>query len=119
MTMFQPISNVSDRVMSALIAGLELEFGRGAAEGLAQRFIEAEECDFSWDARTEERWIGGYTSIDEEDFELDRVAIVGRLDGSWFVAICIVDGDEMAHGMMGRRTFSSRKAAFAAFATII
>ncbi len=48
MTMFQPISHNVDRVMATLIAGLELEFGRGAAEGLAQRFIDAEDVDFHW-----------------------------------------------------------------------
>jgi len=115
MAMFQPISQSVDRVMAALIAGLELEFGRGAAEGLAARFIAAEECDFCWDARIEERWLGAYATQSEDVFELDRVAILGRLDGRWFAAIVIVDGDEMAHGMMGKRLFSSRKAARLAF----
>jgi len=111
MTMIQPISHASDRVMLALIAGLELEFGRGAAEGLAERFVAAEECDFCWDARVEERWIGAYVAAADEDFELDRVTILGRLDGRWFVAMVIVDGDGMAHGLMAKRTFASRKAA--------
>ena len=118
MTMFQPISGASDRVMRALIAGLELEFGRGAAEGLAQRFLAAEESDFCWDARVEERWLGAYATQDDSDLELDRVAICGRLDGRWFVAISIVDGDGMQHGMMARRTFPSRKSALKAFATV-
>jgi hypothetical protein len=119
MTMVQPISSAADRVMAALIAGLEVEFGRGAAEGLAQRFLDAEDCDFCWDARAHERWLGAYPAFDREDCELDRVAIAGALDGKWFVAICIVDGDAMPHGMMGHRTFSSRKAALAAFATMV
>ncbi|WP_245661867.1 hypothetical protein [Sphingomonas pruni] len=115
MTMIQPISAASDRVMGALIAGLELEFGRGAAEALADRFIAAEECDFCWDARVEERWLGAYSADVEDDFELDRIAILGRLDGRWLVAVVIVDGDEMAHGMMGKRAFRSRKAARIAY----
>ncbi len=115
MTMVQPISHSVDRVMAALIAGLELEFGRGAAEGLAERFIAAEECDFCWDARIQERWLGAYATLSEDGFELDRVAILGRLDGRWFTAIVIVDGDEMAHGMMGKRLFGGRKAARLAF----
>lgn len=118
MSMMQNVSVASDRVMAALIAGLELEFGRGVAEGLAQRFIEAEDSDFCWDARIRERWLGAYAMLDEDEIELDRVAIMGRLDGRWFVAICIVDGDEMPHGMMGRRTSSSRRMAEAAFAAI-
>lgn len=118
MTMFQPISAASDRVMAALVAGLELEFGHGAAEALAARFMAAEECDFTWDARVEERWLGGYEALGEEDCELDRVAIIGRLDGRWVVAVCIVDGDGSAHGMIGRRSFSKAQAARKAFATL-
>lgn len=116
MTMFQSIGAASDRVVATLVAGLEIEFGRGAGEALAQRFLEAEESDFLWDARASERWLGAYESIDEEDFELDRVAIVGRLDGRWFVAVSIVDGDGNAHGLTGRRSFRSERRAREAFA---
>src|SRR3546814_8202635 len=100
--MMQSVGMASDRVMAALVSGLEIEFGRGAGEALAQRFLEAEEIDFHWDAREQERWIGTYESAGDEDFELDRVAIVGRLDGQWFVAMMIVDGDGNAHGKIGR-----------------
>jgi hypothetical protein len=116
MSMMQNIGAASDRVMAALASGLELEFGRGAGEALAQRFLEAEEVDFHWDARVEERWIGAYESADDEDFELDRVRIFGRLDGQWFVAVMIVDGDGNAHGMMGKRSFKREREARAAFA---
>jgi hypothetical protein len=115
MTMFQPISQRADRVMAALVAGLELEFGRGAAEALAERFIAAEEADFTWDARHEERWLGGFEPLEESDFELDRVAVIGRLHRRWCVAVCIVDGDGMPHGMIGRRTFTTVRAARRAF----
>ncbi len=118
MTMFQPISCSSDRVMAALVAGLELEFGHGAAEALAERFIAAEECDFTWDARVEERWLGAYETVGEDDFELDRVAMIGRMDGRWIVAVCIIDGDGSAHGMVGRRSFAKAQAARKAFATL-
>ena len=114
----QSIGAASDRVMAALVAGLEIEFGHGAGEALAERFLTAEESDFCWDARVEERWIGAYATIDEEDIELDRVAVIGRLDGRWFVAVCIVDGDEVAHGMMGRRTFEREREAREAFADV-
>jgi len=116
MTMFQSIGVASDRVVGTLVAGLEIEFGRGAGEALAQRFLEAEESDFLWDARASERWLGAYESIDEEDFELDRVAIIGRLDGRWFVAVSIVDGDGNAHGLMVRRSFRRERQAREAFA---
>jgi len=120
MSMMQSVgvasARVTDRVMAALISGLEIEFGRGVGEALAHRFLEAEDVDFNWDARLEERWIGAYESLDDEDFELDRVAILGRLDGEWFVAVMIVDGDGNAHGMMGRRTFARERTAREAFA---
>lgn len=86
MAIFQPVGAASDRVMATLITGLEIEFGRGASEGLARHFLDAEGADFRWEARAEERWLGGYEGGDEEDFWLDRVAICGRLDGRWFAA---------------------------------
>ena len=116
MTMFQPIVAASDRVMATLIAGLEIEFGRGAGEGLAQHFLAAEDADFRWDARQEERWLGAYEGADEDDFWLDRVVICGRLDARWFAATMIVDGDGNAHGMLGCRQYRSRKAAREAMA---
>jgi len=116
MGMFQPISMAPDRVMAALVSGLEIEFGHGVGEALAHRFLEAEETDFLWDARDQERWIGAYESTDEDEIDLDRVRIFGRLDGRWFVAVMIVDGDGNAHGVMGKREFGRRKQALAAFA---
>jgi hypothetical protein len=111
MSIYQSIgtasANVRDRVMATLVFGLELEFGRGAGEALAHRFLDAEEADFRWDARVEERWIGTYEGIEDDRLELDRIAICGRLDGSWFCAIMLVDGDGQAHGMMGCRQFRS------------
>ena len=115
MSMMQSIGAASDRVMTALVSGLEIEFGRRVGEALAHRFLEAEEVDFHWDARILERWIGSYENVDDEDLELDRVRIFGRLDGGWFVAVMIVDGDGNAHGMMGKRTFGREREARAAF----
>ena len=106
----------ADRVMAALVSGLEIEFGRGAGEALAHRFLEAEEIDFHWDARVQERWVGTYESIDDDELELDRVAILGRLDGQWFVAVMVVDGDGKAHGMLGKRTFGRQCEGRASFA---
>lgn len=108
-------ARVTDRVMAALISGLEIEFGRGAGEALAHRFLEAEEVDFHWDARAQERWIGVYHGDAEDGVELDRIRIFGTLDGRWFVATMIVDGDGNAHGMMGKRSFKRRREAEEAF----
>ena len=107
MGMVESIGTASDRVLETLRAGLEIEFGQGAGEALAHRFLKAEEIDFHWDARIEERWIGTYESTEETDFELDRIAICGRLDGTWFCATMLVDGDGEAYGMTGCRTFGS------------
>jgi len=109
--MYQRIGTASDRVMVTLMAGLELEFGRGAGEALAQRFLEAEESDFLWDARIEERWLESYESIEVDGLELDRIAICGRLDGRWFASVMLVDGDGMAQGTMGKRFCRSRRSA--------
>lgn len=116
MGMFQPISVASDRVLAALVSGLEIEFGHGVGEALAHQFLEAEEADFLWDAREQERWIGAYESVDDDEIDLDRVRIFGRLDGKWFVAVMIVDGDGNPHGLMGKREFGRQKQALAAFA---
>ncbi|MDR7154832.1 hypothetical protein J2W40_001647 [Sphingobium xenophagum] len=114
MTMVQPIALASDRVMAALKSGLELEFGRGAGEALAARFLEAEETDIRWDARARERWVGAYIT-QEEELELDRIVATGFLDGRWFVGMFIVDGDGNAHGMLCCRTFACDEAASQAF----
>ena len=111
MSMYQSIGTASDRVMATLMAGLEVEFGRDAGEALAHKFLEAEESDFLWDARIEERWLGSYESIDDDDLELDRIAICGRLDGRWFASVMLVDGDGMARGTMEKRFCRSRRSA--------
>jgi hypothetical protein len=109
-------ANCNDRIMARLVSGLETEFGSGAGEALAHRFLEAEESDFLWDARIEERWLGSYESIDDDDLELDRIAICGRLKGRWFASVMLVDGDGMAHGTIAKRFYRSRKSAHDAMA---
>jgi len=116
MGMFQPISAASDCVMAALVSGLEIEFGHGVGEALAHRFLGAEETEFLWDARDMERWIGAYESVDDDEIDLDRVRVFGRLDGKWFVATMIVDGDGNPHGLIGKREFGRQHQALAAFA---
>jgi hypothetical protein len=118
MTMIDSIGAASDRVMKALIEGLEVEFGQPAGRALAERFLAAEEIDFHWDARSRERWLGAYQAIEEEDFELDRVAVLGLLDGEWFVAVCIVDGDGRAHGLAGCRHCATMAEAEAGYAAL-
>ena len=111
MGMYHSIGTASDRVFQALLAGLELEFGHDAGEALARRFLEAEDSDFLWDARREERWLGRYFSLDEDEIELDRIAICGRIDGRWFVSVMLVDGDGRPPGTLGCRVCRSLKRA--------
>ncbi|WP_395335112.1 hypothetical protein [Novosphingobium sp. BL-8H] len=124
------IGVAAQRVMEKLVAGLEIEFGHGAGAALAARFMEAEESDFVWDARVCERWLGTLMcdgdcgsvcdckGPDGEWFELDRVAIVGCLDGAWYAAVSIVDGDGRAHGLMARRACASEGEAREAYAAL-
>lgn len=111
MGMVQGIGTASDSVVATLVAGLEIELGRSAGEALAQRFLDAEESDFLWDVRGEERWLGSYDGFGEDDLELDRIAIWGRLADRWFMAIMLVDGEGMPHGTIVKRICHSRNAA--------
>lgn len=115
MTHVSSISQATDRVMAKLISGLEIEFGSRAAQGLAQHFLDAEEVDFHWDARVSEWWLGAYEAQNDDEIELDRIMIRGHLDGRWFVATMIVDGDGNPHGMLGCRNFEDEKSAIEAF----
>lgn len=110
-------------VYATLVSGLERQFGQGAGEALAQRFIDAEETDFLWEARRCERWLGGFETADAvaddggddgcddgwgsaPDTELERIAVMGKLGRRWYVATLIVDGEGSAHGLIARREFS-------------
>ncbi|WP_449473734.1 hypothetical protein [Sphingobium chungangianum] len=116
MGMVQGIGTASDSVVATLVAELEIELGRGVGEALAQRFLDAEESDFLWDARGEERWLSSYEGLGEDNLELDRIAIWGRLDGRWFMAIILVDGQGMPHGTIAKRICRSRDIARKAMA---
>lgn len=111
MGMVLGIGAASDRIVAVLVAGPEIELGRGAGEALAHHILEAEENDFLWDARDEERWLGYYEGLGGGDLELERIAIWGRLDGRWFMAIILVDGEGMPNGTIAKRICHSRDAA--------
>ncbi len=108
----------ADRCFSALVVGLGREFGQEAAEGLARIFVAAEDAEFHWDARTRERVLGGYWSLEEEDIELERVAVEGYFDGRFYVAVLLLDGAHAVHGMLGLRAFASEDEADCAFASV-
>ena len=111
----QTIGMASDRVLHSLATGSGIEDRRTLGDGIDRHILAAEEADFHWDARLSERWLGQYFNAEEDENELDRVAIVGRIDGRWFSATSIIDGDGMPHGMINRRTFNTKHEAEKAF----
>ena len=115
MTMYQTIGMASDRVLHSLRAGSGIEDRRTLGDGIDRHILAAEEADFHWDARLSERWLGQYFKVDDDEVELGRVAIFGRIDGRWFAATSIIDGDGMPHGITNRRTFDTRHEAEKAF----
>ena len=86
---------------------------------LASRIIEAEACDFLWNARIRERYLGQYRgcALDggDAEAELSRIAILSRLDGHFHAALCLVDGEGCALDMLWKRRFSSLLEAEIAF----
>ena len=98
----------SERVLHCLATGRGIADRGYVGEIIDRHILAAEEADFHWDARLSERWVGAYYSADEDEIELDRVAIFGRIDGRWFAAISIIDGDGMPHGMINRCAFDTK-----------
>lgn len=114
------IGKISDQVFERLVSGLQATFGRSAAEGLARHFIEAEGADFYWDARVRERWLGAYESLDDDaDDALDRVAVIGILDGCHYVAVLLLEQSGAVDALLGVRQFDERVAAEGAFESMI
>lgn len=115
MTMISILQLAAHDAYPALIAGLEAQFGRAGSVEIAARYIDAELADFHWQSRIIERYLGCYASAtgdaEAAGVELDRVAILGRLRGTWFVAICIVDGEGGLHDLFDLRLMPDAQAA--------
>ena len=73
----------------------------------AYLFSDFETIDRHWEARLEERLLGFYESLDEDEEELARVAILGRCGDLWFVATCLVDGQGEVQDLLGTRSFGA------------
>lgn len=99
MTMISIVQAASRDAYPALLAGLEAQFGGDGSVEIASLFLAAEWAEFHWESRVAEAWMGPYESLDDDEIELDRVAILGRLQGTWFVAVCLVDGDGKVQDM--------------------
>ncbi len=87
-----------------------MTIAQAAASGhtAAHFFSGFESVDLHWAARREERYLGLYESLDEDDDELARVAILGRIDSQWFAATCLVDGEGDVQDLIGRRCQRTR-----------
>lgn len=99
----------------ALLSGLGSEFGGVGIHALATRFLEVEAVDFHWNARMNERHLGEYAGLDDDDLELDRIAVIGWVTDRWYVAVCVVDGDGAVHDMGNLQRFDSAWDAEGAF----
>jgi hypothetical protein len=115
MTVISIFQTMSRDAYPALLAGLETQFGHEESVEIAGQFLAAELADFHWESRVAERWLGAYESLDDEESELDRVAILGKLQGTWFVAICLVDGNGAVHELLDLRLMASETDAELAF----
>jgi hypothetical protein len=93
MTMISIVQTQSRDAYPVLIAGIKEQFGAAGSVSIASEWLQAEWAEFHWDSRIDERWLGRYEGESDGEDTLDRVAIVGRLNGVWFAATCIVDGD--------------------------
>lgn len=105
-----------------LVRALQTEFGCHAAAALAQRFIDAEECDFLWDARRRERWLGSWEADDsgwtDSSSDLDRIAVLGQLGAKWYWATLIVDGEGHPQGVISRGEHGSAAEAWRAWSRL-
>ena len=115
MTMISIVQAPTRDAYPALIAGLEAQFGHEESVAIAAHLLGSELAEFHWDSRVAERHLGAYESLDDEDGELDRVAILGRLQGTWFVATCLVNGNGAVQAMDDLKLMSGEKDAEEAF----
>ena len=112
MTMISAISRAPKDAYAQLVRELQEEFDCLDVEALAERIVEAEATDFHWEARVRERYLGQHFGCDFEGEagpgELSRVAIMSVLDGRWYVAMCLVDGEGAAVELVWKREFEQR-----------
>lgn len=84
-----------------------MTLGQAMASGAlaVHRFADFELAEELWAARSAERFLGLYESLDEDDIELARVAVIGRIGADWFAGTVLVDGEGGVHDVLGQRTF--------------
>ena len=92
---------------AALLSGLRSEFDAADVSEIAARFVECEACDFYWEARIQEAWVGEYECLDDDGETLDRIAILSDFGGRFHVGIALVDGDGGIHDLRAYSSFTS------------
>ena len=98
-------------VDGATCHGSGIRVWTSAKEALAHGSLGADDADFRWDARAQDRWFRGCRSPDDEDLERDRIAICARLQGCWRFGVMLADGYWVSREIIGKHPCSSRKAA--------
>jgi hypothetical protein len=116
MTQISIVQAASRDAYPALLAGLEAQFGCDVSVAIAGHYLAAELADLHWESRVAERWLGTCErDEDNDESELERIAIVGVLKGTWFVATCLVDGDGAVHDLQHLALAADEVAAARAF----
>ena len=99
-----------------LIEVLRCELECADIAAIADRIFESEKAEFHWESRLQERYLGQHFTMDEDDLDLSRIAVLSFVAGRWHAGICIVDGDGCATEMLWIRSFDEHQDAQDAFA---
>ena len=101
-----------------LVRDLTQEFGSEENGAVVERFIEAEQLDLCWEGRILETSLGAYEDgLDDGEEPREVVAILGIFRGRYYVATCVLDGQERLHSMLRARHFDGFESAERAFLT--
>ncbi|HET7316418.1 MAG TPA: hypothetical protein VFI88_03205 [Sphingomicrobium sp.] len=119
MTIISAVPGGSGDAYAQLVEGLRLEFGCADIGAIAERIFDAEEVDFHWHARVQERYLGQHFPMDfgDEDAadELSRMAFLSSVAARWHAGVCLVDGEGCAVELLWLRSFDGRVEASEAF----
>jgi len=98
-----------------LVQDLTAEFGGDGIGATVERFIAAEQADFCWEGRFAEMNLGAFESLDNDEEDRERVAVLGYFRAQYYVATCIVDLERHVRALLKVRQFESFERAEKAF----
>ena len=98
-----------------LVRDLTAEFGSDGIGAIVDRFIAAEQADFCWEGRFAEMNLGAFETLDDDEEERERVAVLGYFRAQYYVATCVVDRERHARALLKVRQFESFESAESAF----